>query len=38
MRWWLIIGAGAVAASLAGGGVGGRLFGALVRELARAVT
>lgn len=37
MRWWLILGAGGLVAELAGGGVVGRLLGAIGRELARGV-
>jgi len=38
MKWWLILGAGAGAAALAGGGTTGRLIGAVVREIARAAS
>ena len=38
MRWFVILGFGAAAAQLAGGGATGRLIGAVVRELARAVS
>jgi hypothetical protein len=38
MKWVGILAVGALAATLAGGGPAGRLVGALVRELARAVT
>jgi hypothetical protein len=37
MRWWLIGGAGLAASALLGGGHVGRLFGAVVREVLRAV-
>lgn len=38
MRWWLILGAGAAASAVVGGGPVGRLLGAVVREVGRAVT
>jgi hypothetical protein len=38
MKWVAILGVGALAAMLAGGGPAGRLVGALARELARAFT
>ncbi len=38
MKWVGILAVGALAATLAGGGAVGRIVGALVRELARAVT
>lgn len=37
LRWLGVLGAGAVVAQLAGGGVVGRLLGALAREGARLV-
>jgi hypothetical protein len=38
MRWWLILGAGAAASALIGGGAVGRILAAVVREVARALT
>lgn len=35
MKWWLILGAGAIAGDLAGGHFAGRLVGFVVRELLR---
>lgn len=37
LRWLGVLGVGAIAAELAGGGVVGRLLGALAREGARLV-
>lgn len=37
MRWIVVLAAGAAASMAVGGGTGGRLLGAVVRELARVV-